>query len=376
MPSFTASSASRGMISTPSSVTVPASRWTTPVTALISVDLPAPFSPSKAWISPECSVRFTPLRTRCLRKLLVKPATSSRGRASSGREAIVDTFQQDAVRTAGRGPAAPDPWLQSVAKTLLAVIDLLRIVGRRVEFRIRLDPLRRHRSLFLECNQRIEGRSRHVRRQLDRRVRLARHERLENVGHRVDRNNEDVLAGLEACFFDRLNRADGHVVVMGIERADILAAIFGLQEAFGDFFALGAGEIAGLAPDHLDVGMLCDRLIKPLLAIGRDARSDGALQFDHVAWLAADIFRQPLTGDHAFMNAVGCDGGQIERLVRSLDVTIEQDDRNLGVLGLVEHSIPARRNDRREETGVNALRDERANGLDLVLLLLLSVGDL
>src|SRR6266568_5682606 len=121
------------------------------------------------------------------------PTTSSSGRAFSERVAIADTFQPplmprenlDAtswhralrrqqecreksrhIRRGRESPAAPGPWLQSVAKTLLAVIDLLRLVGRGVELRLRLDPFRRHRPLLLEGDQRVEGGSRHVRRQL------------------------------------------------------------------------------------------------------------------------------------------------------------------------------------------------------------------
>src|SRR5690606_11819585 len=45
-------------------------------------------------------------------------------------------------------------------------------------------------------------------------------------------------------------------------------------------------------------------------------------------------------------------------------------------LGLLEHGVPARLHHRGERDDVDALRDVRADGLDLVLLLLLRVGEL
>ena len=163
---------------------------------------------------------------------------------------------------------------------------------------------------------------------------------------------------------------------MGIDRADRLAAAFGLDEAFHHFLAFGAGEIAGLAAHHLEIGVLGDDAVKTLLAVGRDAGTNRALQLDDVASLSAHGLGQPFAGDGTFMHAVRGDGGQIKLLARRIDVAVKQHDRDLGFLGLLQHRIPAARHDRREEDGVNALRDKGADRLDLVLLLLLGVGDL
>src|SRR4029078_6242212 len=67
----------------PPSRPTPASRGNTPVTTLISVDLPAPFSPSSAWISPARSVKSTSCNARTAPKLLLIPRTSSREAAES-----------------------------------------------------------------------------------------------------------------------------------------------------------------------------------------------------------------------------------------------------------------------------------------------------
>ena len=52
MPSALASLGSLMDTSTPSFLMMPSSGWYRPNSTLISVDLPAPFSPSRAWISP------------------------------------------------------------------------------------------------------------------------------------------------------------------------------------------------------------------------------------------------------------------------------------------------------------------------------------
>ena len=52
MPRWRASSGDFGETSTPSTVIVPEVSVTTPAITLVSVDLPAPFSPTSAWISP------------------------------------------------------------------------------------------------------------------------------------------------------------------------------------------------------------------------------------------------------------------------------------------------------------------------------------
>ncbi len=47
-----------------------------------------------------------------------------------------------------------------------------------------------------------------------------------------------------------------------------------------------------------------------------------------------------------------------------------------GGLGFLQHGLPAGLHHRREGDDVHALRDEGADGLDLVFLLLLRVGEL
>src|SRR5919108_5865876 len=63
----------------PSIRIVPASGGYTPARIFIRVDLPAPFSPTTAWISPACRSRSTPCSTSTPTKLFVMPRISSSG---------------------------------------------------------------------------------------------------------------------------------------------------------------------------------------------------------------------------------------------------------------------------------------------------------
>src|SRR5262245_9196213 len=64
-PRRRASSGPRGAYGRPSSAIAPASGRTAPLSTFISVDLPAPFSPTRAWTSPGKSSRSTP-RSACV----------------------------------------------------------------------------------------------------------------------------------------------------------------------------------------------------------------------------------------------------------------------------------------------------------------------
>src|SRR5690606_37609969 len=117
-----------------------------------------------------------------------------------------------------------------------------------------------------------------------------------------------------------------------------------------------------------------NRLFKALLAVDGRGGADSALQFDDLALFGADGIDQPLAGDAAFLDLVGGDGGEIE-IFGGIDATVEQDDGDLGFLGFGQDLIPASGDDRRHEDGIDTLGDEAADGLDLVFLLLLGVGE-
>src|SRR6476659_1519881 len=62
--------------SRPSSVMQPALLWVTPAMILVRVDFPAPFSPTRAWISPCFRIKSTAFRARTPRYSLVTPRIS------------------------------------------------------------------------------------------------------------------------------------------------------------------------------------------------------------------------------------------------------------------------------------------------------------
>ena len=95
IPASMAARALVKLVGSPKRRTVPWSgRWM-PVRILISVDLPAPFSPSSAWISPGRRTKSTSSRALTPGKLLDAPVTSSTGPlgaatvCSASRKAVV-----------------------------------------------------------------------------------------------------------------------------------------------------------------------------------------------------------------------------------------------------------------------------------------------
>lgn len=74
------------------------------------------------------------------------------------------------------------------------------------------------------------------------------------------------------------------------------------------------------------------------------------------------------------MNKVRTQGGQIQ-LIRAVHLPVQQDHRDLGLLRLFQHRVPARGHDRRQQDRVNALRDERSDRGDLVFLFLLRIRE-
>ena len=106
---------------------------------------------------------------------------------------------------------------------------------------------------------------------------------------------------------------------------------------------------------------------------GRGAR--GALQLDDVDGLGAEVVGHPLTDALALLDEVRADERHVERLVLGVDRAVGEDDGDVGVLGLLEHAVPAGLDDRRERDVVDALGDVGPDRLDLVLLLLLGVRE-
>src|SRR5690606_41314594 len=116
----------------------------------------------------------------------------------------------------------------------------------RVKIAVHADELRKVALAGDVALDDVEGRRAHVRAQLDRRVRVGVHHRLEDIRDRVDGDDQDVLAGVETCLLDGQCRADRHLVVVRPDGADTGAAVLGLEHGLHDFLALAARDLAGL----------------------------------------------------------------------------------------------------------------------------------
>src|SRR5688572_13975534 len=109
---------------------VPSSGGWTPASTLTSVDLPAPFSPTIAWISPALSSRSTPWSTSTPTKLFRIPCIWSRGAVSDIHPASGGGRCEHGLGHARGAHAVAEPW-QAVG--LLARDRRVRVRHERVE---------------------------------------------------------------------------------------------------------------------------------------------------------------------------------------------------------------------------------------------------
>src|SRR5687768_5706768 len=163
-----------------------------PLMTLISVLLPAPFSPISACTSPLRSEKPTPWS------------------ATTPAKRLVICW---ARRTMSPGSAIT---LRSILPRRQQLFGLL----------LREDPFLHHHALghFLlgrDLFRDIEQLRPEQRIAFDGAVQLPIHHRLKCVLDRVDRDDLDVHAGLLARGLDRLDRAQRHVVVVRVQRRDL-----------------------------------------------------------------------------------------------------------------------------------------------------------
>src|SRR5215467_228076 len=93
MPAARASRAERKRVSFPSSRKRPENSGCTPAMIFISVLFPAPFSPTRPWISPADSAKSTPRSASTPPKVLLIPCSSRRGEKPSG----IDGSDQEVI---------------------------------------------------------------------------------------------------------------------------------------------------------------------------------------------------------------------------------------------------------------------------------------
>ena len=195
--------------------------------------------------------------------------------------------------------------------------------------------------------------------------------RFERAFHAIDRKHDHIRAGLLPGFFERLDRAERHVVVVRINRGH---AGMHFQQRLHHFLAAAAPEVAALRRDDLHLRMRLDRFLEALLAIDRRRRAGRALQLDDLR-LAARLLREPFAGHLPLGHKIRRDERGVKRLIRHAHAAIDEHHGNFRLLRFAQHRLPARLDDRREDDRIDALRDEAAHRLDLVLLFALRVGE-
>src|SRR5690606_16011038 len=202
---------------------------------------------------------------------------------------------------------------------------------------------------------------------LDDEVELAVVQGLQAVADRVDRDDDDVLARLLARSLDRLDRAETHVVVVGEDQVHVGV---GLKGRLDRRLALGAGEVARRLADDL---VRADDGVEALLAVDLGTRAERALELEDLG--VGVVLLDPLAGHLALEAEVRPDPGDVGVLDRGVDRAVDEHDGDLRVLDLLEDLVPTGLDDRGERDDVDVLVDEVAQGLDLVLLLLLGVHE-
>src|SRR4051794_27832155 len=188
--------------SRPSNSMRPESIAYTPVSTLMSVDLPAPFCPIRACTSPRATSNRASRNAGTPRNCLLMPCMESR---SSGRSAT--DGPSFLGRTTVPMPAAPGPTGARCCRC--GSVGLVDVVGGVVlgEQLVGVDDQRRDRLATGVVHHRLEGERAEARAALDRRVEVAGRDGLEAVLLAVDRDDLDVLAGGLADGLDGRDRA-------------------------------------------------------------------------------------------------------------------------------------------------------------------------
>src|SRR5215208_1597346 len=267
MPRRCASAGEERRISSPARWMAPSSGGNTPVTIWMSVDLPAPFSPTSAWISPGRTVRSTPSRATTPPNRLRSPATA--------RSASLPTF-------AGSDMLGQELRWQLVGPPVVGLVGLRhpdRLVGGHILGAPpeALGDLTALEDLRHDLDGLATDRDRE-RRDPDVLVRVGL-QPLQPAVVLVGRRERHLVE--TAGLLERLGDADGHLARRREDAVDLLEP---LEPGFGDRLALGRIPVAVLGVEQLDVRVLPqDALEGGLLehrgvcAGDRDDRDDAAL---------------------------------------------------------------------------------------------------
>src|SRR6185312_4063926 len=178
-------------------------------------------------------------------------------------------------------PAGPSRKSGSVGvgHLVLGVARVVLVVGD--------DHVGRDAGARVEVAGRLEGQRTEPRVRLDHGVDRAVDDALHGVARTVDRNDLDVLAGLLAGRLERGDRAEGHLVVLRVDRGD--ARVTG-DELLHDLLALVAGEVTGLLGDDGEPrGLGLELVDEPVRTVCSYVISGRAEQNGHLASAAGRL---------------------------------------------------------------------------------------
>src|SRR3954453_8777314 len=351
----------------PSKTPSPTSRSYTPVRILMRVDLPAPFCPMRACTSPRRTSKLAFRRAGTPLKALSTPVmdsrTSSPAIAPPSRLSLADGTT--GCRGRRGGPAAASERSEG------GVEQLGRVLG--VEEAVGVDQCHRRRLAARVLLHGVEGLRPEARRALHDPLQPALLDRREPVLLAVDADELDVLARRPAGRLDRGDRADRHLVVVGVDRRRVRVR---LEQRLRDRAALDAGEVTVLARDDLHAGAGLDGLVEALLAVDRGGGAGRPLELDDLGVAAGRVRHRPRR-PLALLDEVG--GHDRDEVLARLgdavvDVAVDEEHRDPGRAGLLDH-VAQLLGDRCDEQGVRLLRDEALDVLDLLGLVVVRVGD-
>src|SRR4051812_38134557 len=388
MPFPCASAGPESAISSPRTRVDPASGRSTPHRILISVLLPAPFSPTSAWISPKSAANDasrsartppkdfeTPLasmadaasaRRRPSRSSTCVPVAASSGEVDLERpgaglagERGLDADLHRGVRTGVREVGEEAVGL--ILEHGLALLDRLPGDLREWDRDVTLGVLP-----LLDRSRQLERDHAEIRRLADRQavdglLALVARQELAEAVLRLARGRGERALGVD----ERLQHAVGAAL-----RPD--AVDLGQRRQLRRRVALRGGGVphARVAAHDLHPGVLLEDGHGALVAVGVDARARDARDHDHVA-LAVELLDQELRELLAELRLVGVD---LQRARLGHDV-VERDDEDLALAGLPDHSVEAGRRRGVEDDGVDVLGDQVRDLLRLLAHVVAGVED-
>ena len=188
----------------------------------------------------------------------------------------------------------------------------------------------------------------------------------------VEAHDDDVLAHAvgDVRLVQSRNSALGHVVVFRVDDVEFLA---GVDDGLDDLLGSLGVPLSGLLGHHVPVVVGSDLLVKSARAADLGSGTHDALDVDDVVGVEV-LGSEPVNSGLAFLGHVGDDGSDIQALV-SVDGAVEEDNGNTGLLGFLQHGVPAGGGSGGEQQVVHFVGDELL-GLGNLLFILQGVEEL